>query len=245
MKKFVLFKNNTSWLPSLLVASLCTGTMFVLSLIVLIVDIAYTQAINKYGSTADITENNINFNYDVIVYPISFVLSIMEIIMAIYLCFNIPIWWKSLSKSIGERKTFNTVFFYPATLMTVLILIDGLIRFFYVVAYASQYFKVAGVDTLAVINISKEGILGNFDKTKYKEFGNFGFNSLILLIISLAFFCYSTAFYFLQKIKFKSEKHENSKKEVQDYYRNLEKEKIRKELNKNKPRDLSKRIRSF
>lgn len=245
MKKFVLFKNNTSWLPSLLVTSLCTAIMFVLGLVVLILDIVYTNEINS-DKANNINQENPKFIFDVIVYPISFVIAIIEVIMAIYLCFNMPIWWRSLRKSTGERKKFNTYFCYPATIFVILILIDGLIRFFYVVGYFSEYLNnVNGTDALSVINITKDGILGNFKPTPIKKFGNFGFNTLLLMIFSGGFFCFVTPFYFIQKIKFKSEREENSKREVQDYYRKLEKEKIRKELNKNKPKDLKKTIKSF
>lgn len=241
-KKFVLFKNNTSWLSSLLVSSVFSVVMFILALAILILNTLYSNNPDKIydgGASA-------KFKFEVIVFPMQFVLSIAEIVIAIYLCFNIPLWWMALKNSMGERKKFNSLFVYVSTPLTILIMLDALFRFFYVIVYFSAYLSSNdATNDISIIDFNKFGILGSFSTYSDRQYGNFGFNTLLLLIFSLLMLVLSLSYHLLQRKKYKSEQAENSKADVQNYYRNLEKEKIRKEMKKHKQKDLSKKIKTF
>lgn len=241
-KKFVLFKNNTSWLPSLLISSIFSFILLIIALVILILNAEFSanpDATYPGGATA-------KFKYEVVVFPMQFVISIAEIVVGIYLCFNIPLWWFALRNAMGKRKSFNATFFYVASPLAALMTIDALIRFFYVVAYFGIYNNEAnGTTEIALIDFNKFGILGSFSTYANRQYGNFGFNTLFLLIFSLGLFGISCPYYLLQKKLYKSEQIENSKSDVQNYYRNLEKEKIRKEIKKHKQKDLSKKVKTF
>lgn len=244
MKKFNLFKNNSAWLFSLTLVAITAFLVFFLSFILLILNVNYTLQVNSGNSGTGV--DNIVFKNEVIVFPISVVLAVFEIIIAIYYCFNLPSWYMALSKSNGERKKLNSIYFYSISVLTVILLIDALIRFFYVIAYFNLYLSVNDEGfSISLINISKDSIFGSFNATQNLAYGNFGFNTIIALIISLVITILSCVVYLIQKKKYKSEQHENSKKDVQDFYRALEKDKIKKDLSKQKQKDFSKKITTF
>lgn len=248
MKNNSLFKNNSSWLTSLLVISVFSLLLFILSSLVLGFDIAYTNESKNNGN--NIGTSNVAFKYDVIIFPVVSILALFELVISVYCMFNIPMWLKSRSSSIDSRKKFNTVFLMIIMPLLIVLSIDAVIRLFYVSIYFADYLKVndSSKEALAAINFNDYGIFGTFNKTGDKgiyKYGNFGFNTIILLVTSLILSIHSIVYWFLQKKLFKSEQHENSRDDVRSHYRNLEKEKLRKELTKTKQKDLSSTVRLF
>lgn len=245
MKNFVLFKNNSSWLHSLLIGGIGTLILFIMSVIIFVINTIYT---NEKANNVGAGEFSLEFQYDVIVFPVNFVTSLLEIVFSIYLCFNIPMWWISMKNSMGKRKKFNSIFVFVSMTIILLLSIDAMIRTFYSFSYIGEYLKINGEDgvrPIAAIDFKHDGIFGTTQESTNRKYGNFGFNSFFLLISSIGLTVLFFSFFFLQKKLFKSEHHENSKQDVKNHYRSLEKNRMEKEMSKKKQKDLSKKINRF
>lgn len=245
MKKFNLFKNNTSWISYLIPSFTVSFILLIFSLLIVILNGTFTSEFLK-AKQLNNYDNSPIFKYETIVFPISFILSIYEIIVSIYLLFNFVNWINAFKNSMQKRKKINLLFLFISIPSVIFLTIDSIIRFFYVVGNFNTYLTYAnGREGIGLINYSQYGILGTFKSYGSLYFGNFGFNGFILLILSFILSLLFYVFYFFQKFKFKSEFDENSKEDVQNFYRKLEKSKIEKHANKNKQNDLTKEIKNF
>lgn len=246
MKNFNLFKNNTSWLTSLKMTSVFLGLVSFFSLIIFAVDVAYSVQILKADGNRTMIADAI-FNFDVITYPLSFVLVFFETVAIIYCLFNLYSWWVSYSKSSGNRKKFNYQFCLIQSSLFALILIDCVLRLVFVFANIGNYLTLNDDPNSKAISSIYFGSnpLGAFVETDFSN-ANFGFNTLIIILLSVPAIvvCYLTE---LKQVRlFKSELKENTRKDVQAHYRELEMKKRRKQIVKMKNKSKkSKKIKVF
>ncbi len=243
-KKFNLFKNNASWLFSLKWITFLSTVLFLLALIIFVLDIVYTSKfdINSNNGTG---VDNISFRFDVIIFPISVVLSFLQVVICTYFIFNIPSWIVSAKKGMKNRKIFNLIYVISSLIIVTGLFSDSLIRFFFVLAHFNNYLNANDSGpAISAIDFKTDTIFGKFYNDKYK-YGNFGFNTIILLLLSFSYAVLSFVWEWIQKIKYKSEQNENSRDDVQNYYRNLEKSKLKKDINKQKQKDFKKKITTF
>lgn len=245
MKSFNLFKNNTSWLFSLIWVGVLSCVLFLFSLIILALDIDYS--LKSSSGDLGMGTDNLSFRYDVITYPILFVLAIFEVVIAIYFAFNIPSWWSAMQKSMGKRLVFNKIYVFSSLVLIIILILDSLFRFVYVVSYFNTYLSLndGSQSALSTIDLNKYSIFGTFASSSFLKIGNFGFNPIILFLCTMILASVSLTWYFLQKKWFKSESKENAKAEVQQYYRSLEKNKLKKDIGKYKQKDLKRKIKTF
>lgn len=244
--KIKVNRNNTSWLSHLGLTTVFSSFIFCMSFVVFILSLAYSVS-GKNAYTLNVTA----FYY-------SLMLVIIEVFSVVFFVFNIFSWIGSYKKSFSSRKGFNFTFILSITPFVFIMFIDAIIRLFYVVAglgAISSYVTPIDIQgnevniNLAIVDFSKQGLFfGNFsDEGNALKFGNFGFNVFILMIATISISTICLVFHFSQKKKFHSEEKENAQKSVQLNYRQLEFGKMKKQMlkQKNKNKDISKKIKVF
>lgn len=232
-------RNNTNWLSHLGISAIISFFILFMGLVVFFLSIAYTALKDKEGSGLGL--NLIAFYY-------SLIIVIIEVFSSVYFWFNWFYWLIAYEKSINNRKSFNGMFLFIITPLLVVLSLDAIMRLIYVMAgltVVGKYFD--GSKPLAAIDFSQTGaIFGNFSRSNNSLFmGNFGFNVVFLLLSYGGVAGTSLAFFYSQRKKFISEEKENSNKELRANYRSLEMEKMKKKMNKQKTKDLSKKIKAF
>lgn len=236
MKSFNLFKNNTSWLSYIKTTMYFLILIFLFALIIFFVDSFYTVEMTKaVGIDNQSQKGTIIFNFDVITFPISLTLVLFETFGIVYCLFNLVSWWKSYSKSKGERKTFNFKFCISQTVLFALILIDCCLRLVFVFMNFGKYLGLNdNPNNKAISSVYfGENPLGGFSETDISQ-SNFGFNTILLILFSIISIAICFIFEKKQVQLFKSELKENTKADVQKHYRELELKKRKREIEKMK-----------
>ncbi len=171
------------------------------------------------------------FKYDVIAYPMTLVLTIFELVSCIYFIWNYFLWCQSLSKSAGKRRKFNFVVVIFGLVIIVLITIDTLLKLIGTFSCLPSYIQNWTGTPSLVVGTSR--------------WVTYFMKPYILLGASLIGGVFFLSAFILQKQWFKSEIDENSLQSVQNHYRNLEMNKKRSLIKKQKQKDLSKKIKVF
>lgn len=220
MKRYSIYKNDTSWLHGLLYFALLLLVMFLVSSIVLVYQLLY------YANN-----NQNHFKYDVVVYPTTLVLTIFEVFVVVYFVWNYVLWLKSYIKSFNTRKIFNLISLIIGGIIIFGVLIDCIFKLISIFSNLPLF--------ITKFNDSSESlIVGNNLKAFFaKPFILFGF--------SLFGFIFFLIMHIIQVKKYKTEEKENSLEHVQNHYRKLNMEKKKKIIKKQKHKDLSKKIRVF
>lgn len=225
-----------------------TVVIFLMSLVIFFVDAFYTVDIGKAMAVNDQSQKaTAIFQYDSISFPVCFALVLLETIGIIYCLFNLVSWWKSYSKSKGDRKSFNLKFCITQTIMLILILIDCIFRLVFVFSNFNKYLSLNdNQNNKAISSIYfGESPFGGFIETNISQ-PNFGFNSLLLIIFTIIVFTVCIVFERRQVQLFKSELKENTRADVQMHYRQLELKKRQKEVKRMKKKFAkSNKIKGF
>lgn len=219
-KKYSTYKNDTSWLHGLLYFSLFLLVMFLTSTVVMVYQFLYYA--NK---------NQNHFEYDVVVYPITLVLTVFQVFVSVYFIWNYILWLKSYLKSFNTRKIFNLIALIFGGIIIFGILIDLILKLISVFGNLPLF--------ITKFNDSSESIVvGNNLKAVFAK-------PFILFSLSLFGFLFFLIMHIIQTKKYKTEEQENSLEHVQDHYRKLNMERKKKIIKKQKHKDLSKKIRVF
>ncbi len=243
--KIKINRNNTNWLSYLGLSSVISGFILFMGLIVFILSAVY--------SAGDKKNQDFVFGLNLVTFYYSLIIAAIELFACVYFCSNYYYWILAYRKSFGKRKTFNLTFISIMGPIYILMAIDSIIRIFYVVAGLVIVSGYVGYSSngdpisFATIDFSKTGsIFGNFSKNgNYLSQGNFGFNSVILIVLMIVSLIVLLTFYFNQNKKFISEERENSLKEVKQNYRQIDNAKLKKRFAKHKQNNISKRIKAF
>lgn len=220
MKKYSIYKNDTSWLHGLLYFSLLLLVMFLVSTIVMVYQVLYYSNGSKN-----------HFEYDVVVYPTTLVLTIFQVFSSVYFVWNYILWLKSYLKSFNTRKIFNLIALIFGGIVLFGVLIDCVLKLISIFSNLPLF--------ITKFNDASESlIVGNNWKALFGK-------PFILLGFSLFGFIFFLIMHVIQLKKYKTEETENSLKDVQDHYRKLSMEKKKKIIKKQKHKDLSKKIRVF
>lgn len=226
MKKISVYKYDTSWIHGLLLFALFTLLLVLASFVVLGSDLAYVVDKSK---NKDISP----FNYDVIAYPANFVISIFQLFVNVYFIWTFITWIQSYQMSSNDlnRRKFNLNIVIIGGILIFIITIDTLMKLVASFVSFPNYLKH---------NDASLGIVVGFE-TWYSYLAK-PYIMIGVGLISVGVFLY---FYFIQKKKYKDEVQENAKDNVQEHYRNLLKNKSKKQIEKYKQKDLSKKVRVF
>lgn len=230
--KINLFKDNTIWLRSLLPSIGCFSILFLLSIILLALNASYT---NQLKAAIGNEANNVTFESNILTYPISIVLVLFETIITFYLCFNYISWFMSYKMAFESRKKFNFGFFILSSVVVGILLLDAFIRIIYVfVGIPAWNVTNDSGNTLSSIDYSLYSVFGSFSVQNGLSIGNFGFNTIILFFLSLIGLVGFFAYWYFQKKIYVSEYKENQLDSVQDNFRKINQDKIKRGLRVNK-----------
>lgn len=226
MKKISVYKYDTSWIHGLLLFALFTLLLVLASFVVLGSDLAYMVGKSNNKELAP-------FNYDVIAYPSNFVISIFQLFVNVYFIWTFITWIQSYKMSSNDlnRKKFNLNIVIIGGILVSIITIDTLMKIVASFMSFPAYLKH---------NDSSSGIVVGFE-----SWYSYLAKPYIMIVVGLISFGVFLYFYFMQKSKYKNEIHENAKDNVQEHYRNLLKNKSKKQIEKYKQKDLSKKVRVF
>lgn len=220
MKSYSTYKNDTSWLHGMLYFALLLMVMFLTSTIIFVYQLLYYANGNKN-----------HFQYDVVVYPATLVLTVFEVFVIVYFVWNYVLWLKSYLKSFKTRRIFNLIALIFGGIVIIAILFDSILKLISVFSNLPLF--------ITKFNDASESlIVGNNWKA-------FLAKPFILFSFSLFGFIFFLIMHIIQVKKYKTEDAENSLENVQDHYRKLNMEKKKKIIKKQKHKDLSKKIRVF
>lgn len=216
-------KMSTSWISGLIISSVLSFSIFCLSFILFIIDVHY------------FLNRDLNFlKLDGIVFPIQLILAILSILFSVYFLYNSIVWFMIAIKSFEKRKVLNLVISIFALSTTVLIIADSIYRSYYLLSNIAEFLAATESTLIKAIFVLQ---LWNLNPLQPMPF--------LILIVSLADAIVYLLFFIFQRKIFKSESFENSHDYIQNHYiNNLIKDKTKK-IQKSKPKNLSKRIKSF
>lgn len=227
MNKKFTYRINTSWLPGSGIMAITSFVLFSLALGILIINLEYNNALSSNANASSSI-------YDSSAFPLAMITAVFGLFISIYYCFNSMIWFMSFKKGLGNRKKFNLIAFLFSAVSSLTFLIDTLMRLY---AVSTNFYDYT------ILNSTSPPLVVQNIKTS----GFWIFQPYMLITIgSISFLVYSTVYYFQKKL-YIEEIVENSKKEVRDHYRELEKKEKIKFINKNKKKikDLSGDIKVF
>lgn len=216
-------KISTSWISGLIISFTLSVSIFCLSFILLIIDIHY------------FLNRDINFLIlDSIVFPMQLILAVLTILFSIYFIYNSVVWFLISIKSFEKRKIINLAMSIFAFITTIFLIIDAIYRTYYLLSNMAEFLHATESSLKQTVFVLQ---LWNINIMQPAPF--------FILIISFINSIFYLSFFIFQKIFFKSEAFENSQEKIQNHYTNNFIKEKKKEMAKSKPKNLSKRIKSF